>query len=459
MTRRDSQIPHKIYLDENQLPNQWYNIIPDLITPLGPLISPQTGKPCTADDLSAIFPPAVVEQELSKERFIDIPEPVMELYRQYRPAPLHRAYALEKALGTPAKIYYKYEGNSPSGSHKLNTAIPQVYYNKQAGITRIATETGAGQWGCALSIACKIFGLECAVYMVRVSYDQKPYRRFLMQTYGARVIQSPSMETAAGRGILAEDPDCTGSLGIAISEAVEVAASRADTKYALGSVMNHVCIHQSIIGLEAKKQLALYDEYPDIVIGCNGGGSNFAGIAAAFARDKIKDGKNTRFIAVEPTACPTLTQGVYAYDYGDTAKLTPLQLGYTLGHTFVPAGIHAGGLRYHGDSSIVSNLYHDKVIDAVAVPQKKVFESALLFAQSEMIIPAPESAHAIAATIDEALAAKENNTSPTILFCLSGHGNFDMVAYEKYMSGIITDIAFSGEDLAKSLPSLPKVEL
>ncbi len=379
------------------------------------------------------------------------------MYRQWRPSPLYRAKSLEKHLGTPARIYYKYEGTNATGSHKLNTSLPQAYYNKIAGIKRLSTETGAGQWGSALSLACSHFGLECTVYMVKVSYEQKPYRRSFMKTFGADVYASPTNLTESGRAILENDPNCTGSLGIAISEAVEDAATHADTNYALGSVLNHICLHQTIIGLEAKKQLEYLDEYPDVVFACCGGGSNFAGIAFPFLMDKFK-GSKVRAVAVEPTACPTLTKGVYAYDYSDTGKMGPLAKMYTLGHNFVPAGIHAGGLRYHGVSPIISELYKNNLIEAKAYGQSSVFEAAVTFARTEGIIPAPESSHAIKAAIDEALLCKESGESKVILFNLSGHGYFDMVAYDNYFTGKLSDIDYSEEAISKSMNSLPKVE-
>ena len=379
------------------------------------------------------------------------------MYKQWRPSPLYRAVGLEKLLDTPARIYYKYEGVNATGSHKLNSAIPQAYYNKMAGIKKLSTETGAGQWGSALSLACNYFGLECEVYMVKVSYEQKPYRRLFMQTFGANVIASPSNLTQSGRAILEKDPDSTGSLGIAISEAVEVAATNPDTNYALGSVLNHVCLHQTVIGLEAKKQLELLDEYPDIVIACCGGGSNFAGLSFPFVKDKL-NGTNIRLIAVEPTACPSLTKGVFAYDYGDTAKVGPIAKMYTLGHDFVPAGIHAGGLRYHGASPIVSQLYHDGIIEAQAVPQRDVFDAAVKFAKTEGIIPAPESAHAIRAAINEAIKCKETGEAKVILFNLSGHGYFDMAAYDNYFSGKLIDVDYPEDLIKENISSLPDIK-
>jgi len=387
---------------------------------------------------------------------VDIPNEVREMYRQWRPSPLYRAKGLEKLLDTPARIYYKYEGTNATGSHKLNTSIPQAFYNKAAGRKRIATETGAGQWGSALSLAANHFGLEATVYMVKVSYHQKPYRRSFMQTFGANVISSPSNLTNCGRSILENDPNCSGSLGIAISEAVEDAATHEDTSYSLGSVLNHVCMHQSIIGLEAKKQLEMIDEYPDVIFACCGGGSNFAGVAFPFLMDKLK-GKKLRAVAVEPTACPTLTKGVFAYDYGDTVKVGPIAKMYTLGHDFVPAGIHAGGLRYHGDSPIVSQLYNDGIIEAQAYGQKAVFDSAIMFARAEGIVPAPESAHAIKAAINEALLAKEAGEEKVILFNLSGHGYFDFSAYDNYFSGNLEDIEYSQDAVNKSMKNLPKI--
>ncbi len=446
----------KIVLDENQLPKQWYNIIPDLQGPLEPVINPQTLKPVTPQELQAIFPMSLIEQEVSTERWIDIPDEVREIYKLWRPAPLYRAHRLEKALGTPAKIYYKYEGVSPAGSHKPNSAIPQAYYNKQAGIRRLATETGAGQWGSSLALACSMFGLECTVYMVKVSCTQKPYRKSLMELWGAKVIPSPSNLTAAGRSILAEHPDSPGSLGIAISEAVEDAASHADTNYALGSVLNHVCLHQTVIGLEAKQQMAIAGDYPDVVIGCCGGGSNFAGIAFPFLADRA-NGKQVRCLAVEPASCPTLTKGVYAFDYGDTAQMAPISKMYTLGHDFMPPGIHAGGLRYHGASSLVSQLYNAGQIEARAFRQNACFEAAVLFSRNEGIVPAPESSHAVRAAVDEALLAKEEGKEKTILFGLSGHGQLDMVAYDTYLSGNLEDYEYPEESIRQSLGNLPKV--
>ncbi len=453
MSRVDSSVT-KIFLEEREIPKAWYNIMADMPNLPSPGLNPQTKEPLKPQDLEAIFPQALIEQEMTTQRWIQIPDEVRELYKLWRPSPLYRAHRLEQALKTPARIYYKYEGVSPSGSHKTNTAIPQAYYNKQAGIKGLATETGAGQWGSALSFACSVFGLECTVYMVRVSYEQKPYRRSLMQVYGADVVASPSPRTEAGKNVLAQDPDSLGSLGMAISEAVEDAVGRKDTNYSLGSVLNHVGLHQSVIGLEAKAQLAKVGDYPDVVIGCCGGGSNFSGLAFPFLCDKIA-GKEVRAIAVEPTACPTLTKGHFAYDYGDNAGLTPIMMMYTLGHNFVPPGIHAGGLRYHGDSTLVSQLYHDGLIEAVAVQQRAVFEAATLFARTEGILPAPESAHAIRGAIDQAEQARQEGKEKSIVFCLSGHGHFDLTAYENYLAGKLEDAAYSEEQIKEVLSSLP----
>jgi tryptophan synthase beta chain len=446
----------KILLPEENIPKQWYNIIPDLPEPLAPVIHPGTMQPVTPDDLLPLFPMGLIEQEVSQQRWIDIPEEVREIYRLWRPSPLYRAHRLEKALGTPAKIYYKYEGVSPAGSHKPNSAIPQAYYNKVAGTRRIATETGAGQWGSSISLACQMFGLECTVYMVKVSFRQKPYRKSMMQLWGANVIPSPSDQTNAGRAILEEHPDSNGSLGIAISEAVEDAGTHEDTRYALGSVLNHVCLHQTVIGLEAKEQMALAGDYPDVVIGCHGGGSNFAGIAFPFVSDKAA-GKEVRVMALEPSSCPTLTRGVYAFDYGDTAKMAPVARMYTLGHDFMPPGIHAGGLRYHGASPLVSQLVHAGIVEPKAVPQLACFEAAVLFARSEGIIPAPESSHAIRGAVDEALQAKEEGKEKTILFNLSGHGHVDMAAYDDYFAGKLEDYEYPEEAIRESLGQLPEV--
>ncbi len=447
----------KIILEEKEIPRAWYNIQADMPEPPSPPLNSVTQQPTVPDDLAAIFPPDLIAQEASRERWIEIPGEVLEIYRLWRPTPLHRAHRLEQALQTPAQIYYKYEGVSPAGSHKPNTAVAQAYYNKKAGIKRLTTETGAGQWGSALSIACRFFGLECTVYMVRVSYNQKPYRRSFMEVYGAQVIPSPSAETAAGRKVLADHPDSPGSLGIAISEAVEDAVQHGDANYSLGSVLNHVLLHQSVIGLEAKAQMAKADLYPDVVIACHGGGSNFAGLAFPFLQDKFQ-GKEVRAVAVEPTACPTLTRGQYLYDFGDTAGLTPLIRMYTLGHDFIPPGIHAGGLRYHGAASLVSKLYHDGYIEAQAYGQTEVFQSALLFAQTEGILPAPEAAHAIHAAVVEAAAAREAGEKRVILFNLSGHGHFDLTAYDDYLENKLNNITFSPEMQAESKKTIPKVE-
>ncbi len=448
----------KILLSEDQIPKQWYNIIPDMPGPLAPVISPMTMQPVTPDDMLAIFPMSLIEQEMSPNRWIDIPDDVREIYKLWRPSPLFRAHRLEKALGTPAKIYYKYEGVSPAGSHKPNSAIPQAYYNKQAGIRRLATETGAGQWGSSLALACSMFGLECTVYMVKVSCTQKPYRKSMMQLWGATVIPSPSEFTNSGRSILAHDPDSNGSLGIAISEAVEDAATHDDTNYALGSVLNHVCLHQTIIGQEAQAQMKIAGDYPDVVIACCGGGSNFAGLAFPFIADRA-NGKKVRALAVEPASCPTLTKGVYAFDYGDTAKVAPIAMMYTLGHDFMPPGIHAGGLRYHGESPLVSQLYHAGQIEAKAYKQNSCFEGALLFARSEGIVPAPESSHAVRAAIDEAVLAKEEGKERTILFGLSGHGQLDMGAYDSYLSGNLEDYEYPDAMVKAALERLPKIDL
>ncbi len=446
----------KILLREDQLPRQWYNIIPDMPGPMAPVIHPGTLQPVTPDDLLPLFPMGLIEQEVSQQRWIDIPEEVLDIYRLWRPSPLYRAHKLEQALGTPAKIYYKYEGVSPAGSHKPNTAVPQAYYNKIFGTKRIASETGAGQWGSSIALACQQFGLECTVYMVKVSYGQKPYRKSMMQLWGADVYPSPSDRTNAGRTILAKDPDSPGSLGIAISEAVEDAATHEDTRYSLGSVLNHVCTHQTVIGLEAKEQLKMAGDFPDVVIGCHGGGSNFAGIAFPFVSDKAH-GKDIRILAVEPASCPTLTKGVYDFDYGDTAKMAPIARMYTLGHDFVPPGIHAGGLRYHGASPLVSQLVHEGVVETKAVPQIACFEAAVQFARTESIIPAPESSHAIRGAIDEALRAKEEGKETVILFNLSGHGHVDMAAYDAFFKNELEDYEYPEAAIKESLSQLPKV--
>lgn len=446
----------KINLNEREIPKAWYNILPDMPNMPAPPLNPGTGQPIGPEDLAPIFPMGLIAQEVSQDTWIDIPEEILDIYSLWRPTPLYRANHLEEVLGTPAKIYYKYEGVSPAGSHKPNTSIAQAYYNKEEGVKRLATETGAGQWGSALALACKLFGLECTIYMVKVSYQQKPYRRSMMQTWGGEVIPSPSDMTNAGRGILAGDPDSPGSLGIAISEAVEDAATRDDTKYSLGSVLNHVLAHQSIIGLEVKEQLKMAGDKPNVLIGSCGGGSNFAGLAFPFMPEKSA-GEDIRFVAVEPTSCPTLTKGVYAYDFGDTAQMTPLMLMYTLGHDFVPPGIHAGGLRYHADSPLVSQLHKEGIVEAVAYTQNPVFEAAVTFAQVEGIIPAPESAHAIKAAFDEAQRCKEEGKEEVIVFNLSGHGHFDMAAYDSFLAGDLVDYTYPEEKIAESLKNLPKV--
>lgn len=452
------KIPYRTYLTEEQMPKQWYNLRADMKELPDPMLNPQTMKPVKKEDLLPIFCEELVEQELNNEkRYYDIPKEILDMYRIYRPSPLIRAYNLEKALGTPAKIYYKFEGNNTSGSHKLNSAIAQVYYAKKQGVKGVTTETGAGQWGTALAEACSYFKLPLTVYMVKGSYNQKPFRKAIMQTFGANVIASPSNTTEAGRKILEKDPETTGSLGCAISEAVETAVSKDGYKYVLGSVLNQVILHQSIIGLEAKKAMEILGEYPDIVIGCAGGGSNLGGLIAPFMQDKLLGKANPKFIAVEPASCPSLTRGKYAYDYCDTGKMTPLAKMYTLGCEFIPSPNHAGGLRYHGMSPIVSKLYHDGYIDAVSVEQTEVFKSAILFAKNETILPAPESAHAIKAAIDEALKCKETGEEKTILFGLTGTGYFDMTAYSSYIEHTMGDYIPTDEELKKYEKELPKV--
>jgi tryptophan synthase beta chain len=451
---------YKYQLDEADMANRWYNIAPDMAeagSPLPPPIHPATHEPIGPEALAPLFPMALIQQEVSAERYIDIPDEVLEAYKLWRPTPLYRAHRLEKSLRTPAHIYYKYEGVSPAGSHKPNTAVAQAYYNREAGIRRLTTETGAGQWGSALAMACTFFGIELKVYMVKVSYEQKPYRRIMMETWGAKVLASPTNETNAGRAILAQDPDSPGSLGIAISEAVEEAAARDDTNYSLGSVLNHVLLHQTVIGQESLAQMEMAGEYPEVVIGCVGGGSNYAGLAFPFMRERLVDGKKTRFVAAEPEACPSLTRGEYTYDFGDTAGMTPLMQMHTLGHTFVPAGIHAGGLRYHGMAPLVSKLVADGHVEARAYHQKAVFAAAVQFARTEGILPAPESAHAIKAAIDEALAAREAGDSRVILFNLSGHGHFDLGAYEAYLTDKLEDFAYPAEKVKESLAALPRM--
>jgi len=448
----------KILLTEEEMPRQWYNINPDLPKPLAPPLNPQTGEPLSPDDLSVLFPMELIKQEMSMERFIDIPEELVQIYRMWRPSPLVRADRLEKFLDTPAKIYYKNESVSAAGSHKPNTAVAQAYYNKKEGVEKLTTETGAGQWGSALSFACSLLGLDLTVYMVRCSYDQKPYRKLMMKIWGAECIASPSNTTEAGKAILEKDPDCTGSLGMAISEAVEVAAkSGGKIKYSLGSVLNHVLMHQTIVGLETKKQLEKAGVEPDILIGCVGGGSNFAGFAFPFIPDKIA-GKDIRILGVEPIACPTLTKGPFTYDYGDTAKMAPIVKMYSLGHDFIPAPIHAGGLRYHGMAPQVSLLVNEKIIEAAALPQNPVFEAAMNFANTEGIIPAPETAHAIRAVMDEAIKCKETGEEKVIVFNFSGHGHFDLASYEGYMSGNLEDYEYPDEKIKESLKNLPKVK-
>ena len=446
----------KIILKDSEIPKTWYNIMADMPNPPAAVLHPGTGKPIGPDDLAPLFPMALIEQEVSTQRFIPIPDEIRKIYALWRPSPMYRAKRLEEAIGTRSRIYYKYEGVSPAGSHKPNTSIPQAYYNKMAGRKRIATETGAGQWGSALALGASFFGLESKVYMVKVSYHQKPYRRMLMEVFGAKVVPSPSEDTQCGRQILATDPDSPGSLGIAISEAVEDAATREDTSYSLGSVLNHVCLHQTVVGLECVEQMKIANDYPDVVIGCCGGGSNMAGISFPFLRDKIAGSKNPRVIAVEPASCPTLTKGVYAYDFGDTARLTPLVKMYTLGHDFIPAGIHAGGLRYHGDSPLVSQLCHEGLIEAQAYQQLSVFKSALSFAQAEGILPAPETAHAIHSAIVEAKRADEEGKEKAILFNLSGHGFFDLAAYDDYLSGKLVDHEHPETKIREALSHLPK---
>ncbi|MBI3943859.1 MAG: TrpB-like pyridoxal phosphate-dependent enzyme [Chloroflexi bacterium] len=447
----------KIVLPESEIPRHWYNLAADLPFPLPPVLHPGTGQPIGPADLAPLFPMALILQEVSTDRWIEIPEEVRDVYRLWRPSPLYRATRWEKALDTPAKIYYKYEGVSPAGSHKPNTAVAQAYYNRQDGTRRLATETGAGQWGSALAFACSLFDIELKVYMVKVSYQQKPYRRALMETWGAKVVPSPSPDTNAGRTILAATPDSPGSLGIAISEAVEDAATREDTKYSLGSVLNHVLLHQTVIGQETKRQMEIAGYYPDVVIGCVGGGSNFAGFSFPFVGDKITQGKPTRIIAAEPTAAPSLTRGIYTYDFGDTAEMTPLVKMHTLGHSFIPAPIHAGGLRYHGMAPMVSALYEHKLIEAVAVPQTAVFNAAVRFARTEGILPAPESAHAIRAAEMEALRCKESGESQVIVFNLSGHGHFDLAAYDAYFAGKLQDYEYPEEEVLRAQAGLPKV--
>jgi len=447
----------KYLLDESRIPKSWYSLMADLPSPPPPVLHPGTMKPVGPDDLAPLFPMSLIMQEVSTEREIEIPEPVRDVYRQWRPTQLFRARRLEKVLQTPARIYYKYEGVSPAGSHKPNTAVAQAFYNREAGVRKITTETGAGQWGSSLAFAGALFGIEIQVFMVRVSYDQKPYRRLFMETFGAKCIPSPSMETNYGRAVLAHTPDSPGSLGIAISEAVEVAATHDDTKYALGSVLNHVLLHQTVIGREAIAQLEMADDYPDIVVGCTGGGSNFAGIAFPFIGTELRGGRKVRVIAVEPAACPSLTRGVYAYDFGDTGKMTPLAKMHTLGSAFVPPGFHAGGLRYHGMSPLVSHLKELGLIEARAEHQTQCFEAGVLFARAEGIVPAPEANHAVKGAIDEAVKCREEGTSKAILFNLCGHGHFDMTAYQDYFAGKLEDRDYDEGELALALAGLPSV--
>ena len=447
----------KYLLDERRIPTTWYNLLADLPSPPPPVLHPGTLKPVGPDDLAPLFPMSLILQEVSTERAVEIPGPVRDVYRQWRPTPLHRARRLEQALGTPARIYYKYEGVSPAGSHKPNTAVAQAFYNKEAGTKRITTETGAGQWGSSLAFAGALFGIEIQVFMVRVSYEQKPYRRALMETYGARCIPSPSRETQSGRNVLAQREDHPGSLGIAISEAVEVAAQREDTKYALGSVLNHVLLHQTVIGQEAMAQMEMADDYPDVLVGCTGGGSNFSGLVFPFLGVQLRGGKQVRIVAVEPAACPSLTRGRYAYDFGDTGHLTPLAKMHTLGSSFTPPGFHAGGLRYHGMAPLVSHLKELGLIEAVAFHQKTCFEAGVTFARLEGIVPAPEANHAVKGAIDEALRCKDEGVSRAILFNLCGHGHFDMQAYADYFAGSLVDQPYDDRDLAAALAGLPKV--
>ena len=445
----------KFLLPESEIPTHWYNVVADMPNKPAPVLGPD-GQPISPDALSAIFVDSLIEQEVSTERWIPIPEPVREIYRLWRPAPLFRAHRLEAELGTPARIYYKYEGVSPAGSHKLNSAIAQAYYNREAGIRRMTTETGAGQWGCSLALAGQMFGIDIRVFMVKVSYQQKPFRRSMMQTWGAEVLASPSPLTAAGRAALEADDSNPGSLGLAIAEAVEEAASRSDTTYGLGSVLNHVLLHQTVIGLEAKKQFELAGDYPDMIFAPCGGGSNFGGVAFPFFADKAA-GRNVRLVAVEPASCPSLTRGHYSYDYGDTAGLTPLMKQYTLGHDFMPPSIHAGGLRYHGASTLVSQLVHEGLVEAVAVPQLATFEAGVTFARTEGIVPAPESCHGIRAVIDEARRCTESGESKALFFNLSGHGHFDMASYDKYLAGDLEDYVYPEEAIHAALARLPRV--
>jgi len=448
---------HKIMLDEDEIPTRWYNVVPDLPAPPPPVLHPGTLEPVGPDDLAPLFPMALIAQEVTTDSYVEIPGEVLDIYRLWRPSPLYRAHRLEQALGTPARIYYKYEGVSPAGSHKPNTAVPQAFYNAQAGIRRLTTETGAGQWGTALAFACAQFALECEVWQVRASYDQKPYRRMMIETFGATIHPSPSDLTVAGRAILAEHPDSTGSLGIAISEAVEVAAQNADTNYALGSVLNHVLLHQTVIGEEALLQLAKVGETPDMIIGCTGGGSNFGGLAFPFLREKLAGKMSPQILAVEPAACPSLTRGQYAYDFGDTAGMTPLMKMHTLGHDFVPDPIHAGGLRYHGMSPLISHIYELGLMDAISKPQSECFAAGVQFARTEGIVPAPEPTHALAAAIDEAKRCADTGEEKVILTALCGHGHLDLAAYDAYLSGRVVDHEHDDAAVARALEALPAV--
>jgi tryptophan synthase beta chain len=449
----------KFVLEEKDIPQAWYNIQPDLPSPLPPVLHPGTGKPIGPADLAPLFPMALIMQEVSQERYIEIPKPVLDVYKMWRPTTLFRAHRLEQALQTPARIYYKYEGSSPAGSHKPNTAVAQAYYNKMEGTKRIATETGAGQWGSALSMACMFFGIELKVYMVKVSYNQKPYRRIMMETWGAQCVPSPSPDTKIGRDMIAKDPDSNGSLGLAISEAVEDTVTHPNTKYSLGSVLNHVLLHQTVIGMESKKQMEMAGFYPDIVIGCVGGGSNFGGMAMPFIKDKIEKKANPQIIAVEPSSCPSITKGVYAYDFGDEAGMAPIVKMFTLGHTFMPPPVHAGGLRYHGMSPLISHLVKLGLMEARAVPQLATFEAGVTFARSEGFISAPETNHAIRVAIDEAIKCRETGQAKTILLAHSGHGYFDMAAYEQYFSGKLSDYDYPEAKVKEALAYLPKVSV
>jgi tryptophan synthase beta chain len=451
------RVPTKILLDESEQPTQWYNLLADLPTPPPPVLHPGTLQPVGPDDLAPLFPMELIGQEVTTERYVDIPGAVLDVYALWRPSPMFRAHRLEKALGTPARIYYKYEGVSPAGSHKPNTAVPQAYYNKQAGVRRLTTETGAGQWGTALAFACAQYGLDCEIWQVRASYDQKPYRKMMIEAFGGVIHPSPSTLTEAGRAVLARDPSSTGSLGIAISEAVEVAAQNADTNYALGSVLNHVLLHQTVIGEEALLQLAKVGETPDVIVGCTGGGSNFGGLAFPFLREKLAGRQSPVIRAVEPAACPSLTRGVYAYDFGDTAGMTPLMKMHTLGHDFIPDPIHAGGLRYHGMSPLISHLKEEGLIEAVAKPQSECFAAGIQFARTEGIVPAPEPTHAIAAAIEEALRCKETGEAKVILTALCGHGHLDLAAYDAYLSGAMEDKHIDDAAIDAAISALPPV--